>query len=141
LWRLFAEVRAVTENTRQHARPAVAELAHEAIRAACTRAKTAGTQNVEFRTQNVEVFFVLRLKFCVRRSAFPVPHSPSFILRSTFPILHPSFCVLRSAFYVLRSTFGLILWCFFPAGVGTGGSTARDKNSQQFIGFTKGRFQ
>jgi hypothetical protein len=104
-WRLFAEMRTVAENTRQHARPAVAELAREAIRAACTRAETAGTQNVELRTQNVEVFFVLRsafcvlrFTFCVLRSVLCVPHSPSFILRSVF-------CVRRSAFDVLRSVF------------------------------------
>ena len=81
-WRLFAEVRTVAENTRQHARPAVAELAREAIRAACTRAKTARTQNAERRTLNVEVFFVLGSAFRVLRSAF---------------------CVLRSAFFILRS--------------------------------------
>jgi hypothetical protein len=68
--RLFAEVRAIAEDARQHARAAVAALAREAIRAACTRAKTAGTQNVELRTQNAEVFFVLGSAFCVLRSVF-----------------------------------------------------------------------
>jgi hypothetical protein len=53
-WRLFAEVRTVAENTRQHARPAVAELAREAIRAACTRAKTAGMEVGIHRIKNFQ---------------------------------------------------------------------------------------